>query len=210
MDYFTKTFQQRMASGKNTVWMGYTRSNKFVVQEVLPAPLCPVPPEPVAVPPIAVTPFPNPPPRKRDMDECCRASVQLLRRIHKHLGVSPAAGMEPIEQIAGVKTKGENYQGGKMNFPFEVPKLWLDVQAKKNEKITIQNLAELLLVMGAQSERLERVLGTKEFIKDSEGKLRQSEGNLCLGCLEKTQTLLTPIQMTFGSIPMMELLKKND
>ncbi|MEG4121761.1 hypothetical protein QUA43_30355 [Microcoleus sp. N9_B4] len=123
-------------------------------------------------------PFPNPPPRRQNVDECCRDSVRLLRRIHKHLGVSPITGMESLEQLAGVKAKGETFQGDKMAFPFEVPKVWLDVQAKKNEKVSVRNLSELMLVMGAQSERLERVLGTKEFIKDSEGKLRQSEGNL--------------------------------
>ncbi|NQE37532.1 hypothetical protein [Microcoleus asticus] len=129
-------------------------------------------------PSLSPSPFPNPPPRKENMDDCCRDSVRMLRRIHKHLGVSPIAGMEPLEQLAGVKSKGETFQGDKMAFPFEVPKTWLDVQAKKNEKITVKNLAELLLVIGAQSERLERVLGTREFLKDSEGKLRQSEGNL--------------------------------
>ncbi|MEG4109002.1 hypothetical protein [Microcoleus sp. S13_C5] len=128
--------------------------------------------------PSSPLPFPNPPPRRQNVNECCRDTMRMLRRIHKHLGVSPLLGMEPLEQFAGVKSKGENFQGEKMAFPFEVPKTWLDVMAKKNDKITVKNLAELLLVMGAQSERLERVLGTKEFIKDSEGKLRQSEGNL--------------------------------
>jgi len=131
-----------------------------------------------SLPSSSPSPFPNPPPRKRNMDECCRTSIALLRRIHQHLGVSPVPGMESLEQFAGVKTKGEAFQGDNMAFPFEVPRNWLDVLAKREEKITVKNLSELLLVMGAQSERLERVLGTREFIKDSEGKLRQSEGNI--------------------------------
>ncbi|UNU21435.1 hypothetical protein D0A34_23620 [Microcoleus vaginatus PCC 9802] len=134
----------------------------------LPKRIVPLSPSPI--------PFPNPPPRRQNVDECCRDSVRMLRRIHKHLGVSPIPGMEPLEEFAGVKTKGEAFQGDKMAFPFEVPKRWIDpVFAKRNERITVRNLSELLLVIGAQNERLERVLGTGEFLKDSQEQLRQSE-----------------------------------
>ncbi|MEG4027564.1 MULTISPECIES: hypothetical protein, partial [unclassified Microcoleus] len=158
-------------------WYGSPYDYSIEILEIFPAPPCPdgYIPVPLPSPAPSPAPFPNPPPRKRDMDECCRASVALLRRIHKHLGVSPVPGMEPLEQIAGVKTKGENFQGGKMAFPFEVPKVWLDPRVKPNEKLTVRNLSELLLVMGAQSERLESVFGTKEFLKDSQRQLRQSE-----------------------------------
>jgi hypothetical protein len=120
-------------------------------------------------------PFPNPPPRKENMDDCCRDSLRMLRRIHKHLGVSPIQGMESLEQFAGVKSKGEDFQGDKMAFPFEVPKVWLNPTAKRNETLPVRNLSELLFILGSQSERLENVLGTKEFLKDSQGQLRQSE-----------------------------------
>ena len=62
--------------------------------------------------------------------------------------------------------------------PIKISKVWVDPIAKQSEKITVKSLSELLFILGSQSERLERVIGTKEFTKDSEGKLRQSEGNL--------------------------------
>ena len=119
----------------------------------------------------------NPPPTKKKMDDkCCKTIMLMLLMQHRHLGVTPIPGMESLNQV-GVKQKGETFENQQMAFPFEVPKRWLDPLAKKEDKILVKNLNELLFIMGSQSERLERVVGTKEFIKDSEGKLRQSEGN---------------------------------
>ena len=147
-----------------------------------PPPACPPTPTPTptpAPPPPASSPrIPNPPPGKKKMDDkCCKTLMLMMLMQHKHLGVSPIPGMESLSLFAGVAPKGENFKGEQMAFPFEVPKRWLDPLAKKEEKILVKNLSELLFIMGSQSERLERVIGTKEFIKDSEGKLRQSEGN---------------------------------
>ncbi|MEG4133288.1 hypothetical protein QUA21_30550 [Microcoleus sp. Pol1B3] len=133
--------------------------------------------------PIVSTPVyspmpPNSPPKKKMDDKCCKAIMLMLLMQHKHLGVTPIPGMEALGQFAQVSQKGEQFETEKMAFPFEVPKRWLDPVAKKEEKILVKNVSELLFIMGSQSERLERVVGTKEFIKDSEGKLRQSEGNL--------------------------------
>lgn len=99
----------------------------------------------------------------------------MLLMLHKHLGVTPIAGMESLNQFAGVSQKGEVFKGEQMAFPFEVPKVWLDPTANRNQKITVRNLSELLFIMGSQSERLENILGTKEFLKDSQQQLRQSE-----------------------------------
>jgi len=64
-------------------------------------------------PPIALSPspspspFPNPPPRKRNMDECCRDSVKLLRAIYKGLGIAKFPGKLPTTIIQEVAKKGE-------------------------------------------------------------------------------------------------------
>jgi hypothetical protein len=51
--------------------------------------------------------FPNPPPRKRNMDECCRDSVKLLRAIYKGLGIAKFPGKLPTTIIQEVAKKGE-------------------------------------------------------------------------------------------------------
>ncbi|MEG4290617.1 hypothetical protein Q5692_18905 [Microcoleus sp. C2C3] len=140
-----------------------------------PAPLSP-PGAPLS--PSVPNPLPTKKPTKKKMDDkCCKALMLMLLMQHRHLGVTPISGMEYLNQFAEVTPKGEKFQGEQMAFPFEVPKVWLDPLAKKGDKILVKNISELLFIMGSQAERLERVLGTKEFIKDSEGKLRQSEGN---------------------------------
>jgi hypothetical protein len=83
---------------------------------------------------------------------------------HRHFGISPISGMGSLNQV-GVNQKGETFAGEQMAFPFEIPKVWLDPLAKKDEKMLVRNISELLFVMGSQSERLERVMGTKEFVK---------------------------------------------
>lgn len=55
-------------------------------------------------PPIPNSP-PNPPPRK-EMDECCRDSIKLLREIHKRLGVKKFPGELPSTIIQEVE-KGQ-------------------------------------------------------------------------------------------------------
>jgi hypothetical protein len=50
--------------------------------------------------------FPNPPPRKRNMDECCRESTKLLREIHKRLGVSKFPGKLPETIIQETPREG--------------------------------------------------------------------------------------------------------
>ena len=50
--------------------------------------------------------FPNPPPRKRNMDECCRESTKLLREIHKRLGISKFPGKLPETIIQETPEEG--------------------------------------------------------------------------------------------------------
>jgi hypothetical protein len=51
--------------------------------------------------------FPNPPPRKRNMHECCRESTKLLREIHKRLGISKFPGKLPETIIQETPKEGE-------------------------------------------------------------------------------------------------------
>jgi hypothetical protein len=53
------------------------------------------------------SPFANPPPRKRNMDECCRDSTKLLREIHKRLGISKFPGKLPETIIQETPKEGE-------------------------------------------------------------------------------------------------------
>lgn len=133
-------------------------------------------PSPSPSPSSYPSPFPNPPPRKRNMDECCRDSIKLQRLIVRHLG----AARTNIQEILpdGVEAIGSVQQGIPQSFPFKVKKKWINPTAKDEENIAILNARHLTLVLGGMMERLERVLGTAEFYKDSDKKLRQSEGNL--------------------------------
>lgn len=145
----------------------------------LPSPSPTPSPSPSPSPTPSPSPSPNihnPPPRKKMNDKCCRTVTLLLLMLHKHHGVTPLPGMESLNPE--VTPKGETFYGEQMAFPFEVPKRWLDPLAKKEEKILVKNVSQLLFIMGSQSERLERVLGTTEFYKDSDKKLRQSEDNM--------------------------------
>jgi hypothetical protein len=121
-------------------------------------------------------PFPNPPPRKRNMDECCRESTKLLRLLVRHAGAERSSTQETLPN--GVKAVGSSQDGIRQAYPFIVRKRWVDPNAKENEGIPILNDRQLALVLGGMIERLERVLGTAEFYKDPDNKLRQSEGNL--------------------------------
>jgi hypothetical protein len=146
---------------------------KVVVVSMNPPPPCPhgEAPQKSFSPPL-----PNPPPKKMDND-CCKQIALLLLMQHKHLGVQPIAGMENLQDW-GVKQKGVAFAGEQMAFPFEVPAVWLNPTAKRSEKMLIKNVSELLLVIGTQNERLENFIGTKEFLKDSELKLRSSEAGI--------------------------------
>jgi len=122
-------------------------------------------------------PFPNPPPRKRNnMNDCCRESIKLMRLVVRHIGAERSSGQESLPE--GVKEIGSTQDGIRQAFPFVVKKRWVDPNAKDNEGIPILNDRQLALVLGGMIERLERVLGTAEFYKDSDKKLRQSEGNM--------------------------------
>jgi hypothetical protein len=50
--------------------------------------------------------FPNPPPRKEKMDECCRENLKLLRAIHKGLGIAKFPGKMPSTIIQTIPKKG--------------------------------------------------------------------------------------------------------
>jgi hypothetical protein len=65
------------------------------------------PPEENPSSPSKTTPFPNPPPTKRNMDECCRESTKLLRQIHTRLGISKFPGQLPATIIQETLKKGE-------------------------------------------------------------------------------------------------------
>src|SRR5919199_2532146 len=133
-------------------------------------------PTPIPNPFSRSSPFPNPPPRKRNMDDCCRESIQLQRLIVRHLGAERTAGNEILPD--GVRGIGSQQEGIRQAYPFTVKKCWVDPNAKENENISILNDRQLALVIGGMLERLEKVLGTSEFYKDSDKKLRQSEGNM--------------------------------
>jgi hypothetical protein len=128
-----------------------------------------------APPPPPPPPFPNPPPRRRNMDECCRESIKLQRLIVRHLGAARSSSQETLPE--GVIGIGSAQEGIRQAYPFVVKKRWIDPNAKENEAIPILNDRQLALILGGMIERLERVLGTSEFYKDSDKKLRQSEGN---------------------------------
>jgi hypothetical protein len=110
------------------------------------------------------------------MDESCRTSIKLQRLIVRHLGAERNSTKEVLpENVVGI---GSVQDGIRQAFPFVVKKQWVDPSAKQNETIPIVNDRQLTLVLGGMIERLERVLGTAEFYKDSDKKLRQSEGNM--------------------------------
>jgi hypothetical protein len=73
---------------------------------------------------------------------------------------------------------GKTQDGIRQAFPFRVKKRWVNPNAKDNENILILNDRQLALVLGGMIERLEKALGTAEFYKDPDQKLRQSEGNM--------------------------------
>jgi hypothetical protein len=136
----------------------------------------PPPENPNPSSPSQPAPFPNPPPRKQRMDICCIESIKLQRLIVKHLGAARNTVQEVLPD--GVEPIGSAEQGIAQAFPFNVKKKWVIPTAKEDERIQILNARQLTLVLGGMIERLESVLGTAEFYKDSEKKLRQSEGNL--------------------------------
>jgi len=138
-------------------------------------------PEPLYIPnnssPPPPPPFSNPPPRKRNkMDECCQISIRLQRLIIRHLGAVTGSNQETLPN--GVRAIGSIQDGIPQAYPFAVKKQWVDPNAKEDENISILNDRHLALVLGGMIERLERVLGTAEFYKDSDKKLRQSESNM--------------------------------
>jgi hypothetical protein len=110
------------------------------------------------------------------MDECCSTSIKLQRLIVRHLGAERRSGSETLPD--GVTAIGSTEDGIRQAYPYSVRKRWIDPNTKQDEFIQIANDRQLSLVLGAMIERLERVLGTAEFYKDSDKKLRQSEGNL--------------------------------
>jgi hypothetical protein len=110
------------------------------------------------------------------MDACCRESIKLQRLLVRHLGAARSANQEILPD--GVRGIGSVQDGIAQAFPFVVRKRWVDPNAKENESIPILNDRQLALVLGGMIERLERVLGTAEFYKDSDKKLRQSESNM--------------------------------
>jgi hypothetical protein len=110
------------------------------------------------------------------MDECCRESIKLQRLIVRHLGAERNTPTEDLPD--GVTAIGSNQDGINQAYPFHVKKQWLNPTAKEDERIKILNDRQLALVLGGMIERLERTLGTAEFYKDSDKKLRQSESNM--------------------------------
>jgi hypothetical protein len=133
-------------------------------------------PTPSPTPSPSLTPPPPSPPPRKEMDECCRLSIRLQRLTVRHLGAVKSRIQEPLPE--GVNPIGSTQEGFNQAFPFEVRKRWIDPVAKDNEKVAITNARQLTLVLGGMMERLERVMGTAEFYKDSDKRLRQSEGNL--------------------------------
>jgi hypothetical protein len=133
-------------------------------------------PAPTPTPPIPSSPFPNPPPRKVNMDLCCQESIKLQRLIVRHLGAERTTPTEDLPE--GVTAIGSNQDGINQAYPFSVKKQWLNPTAREDEKIKILNDRQLALVLGGMIERLERTLGTAEFYKDPDKKLRQSESNM--------------------------------
>jgi hypothetical protein len=121
-------------------------------------------------------PFPNPPPRKRRMDECCRESTKLLRLVVRHLGAERNTPKEDLPD--GVSAIGSTKEGINQAYPFSVKKQWINPTAKEDEQIQVLNDRQLVFILGGMIERLEKTLGTAEFYKDSDKKLRQSEGNM--------------------------------
>jgi len=146
-----------------------------VIYSDCPASATPPPTNPPTPSP-TTSPFPNPPPRLKKMDECCRESIKLQRLIVRHLGAERNTPTEDLPD--GVTAIGSNQDGVNQAYPFSVKKQWLNPTAKEDERIKILNDRQLVLVLGGMIERLERTLGTAEFYKDSDKKLRQSESNM--------------------------------
>jgi hypothetical protein len=53
------------------------------------------------------SPFPNPPPRKQNMNECCREAIKLAREIYKRLGIAKFPGQLPATIVQEVPKLGE-------------------------------------------------------------------------------------------------------
>jgi hypothetical protein len=111
--YKRKLYYGKNSTSDQTWWsggyfLGIEYDYEGTIEEIVPAPSCPTG-KPLEVPNnlIFSTPFPNPPPTKRNMDECCRESTKLLREIYKGLGISKFPGKLPATIIQEVPKEGE-------------------------------------------------------------------------------------------------------
>ncbi|MCC3573804.1 MAG: hypothetical protein JGK30_17450 [Microcoleus sp. PH2017_40_RAT_O_B] len=104
---FSDTYPCGFDSPNQWWFRRFTWSASYIEQfvEVLDFPDCPNLPIPSPSPAPLFPPSPNPPPRKQ-MDECCRDSIKLLRQIHKRLGVNKFPGELPSTIIQEVE-KGQ-------------------------------------------------------------------------------------------------------
>ena len=83
-------------------------SVELQVIDISPPPRCPTGENPTPGNPTKRSPSPpNPPPTKRNMDECCRDSIRLLRGIYKGLGVAKFPGKLPSTIIQEIPKEGE-------------------------------------------------------------------------------------------------------
>ncbi len=69
----------------------------------------PIAPSLLSTPPTppTPTPFPNPPPRKEEVDTCCQENLKMLRAIYKGLGIAKFPGKLPATIIQEVAKKGQ-------------------------------------------------------------------------------------------------------
>ena len=116
--------------------------------------------------PAAKKPFPNPPPRKMNMDGCCCESTKLLREIHKRLGISkfpgklpetiiqetPEEGVEPAEpaqvpiedfvDLLDWQFQRDDERWGKWQVELDIKDSDITQEGDQKKQIKLPNLAE--------------------------------------------------------------------
>ncbi len=118
-------------------------------------------------------PFPNPPPRKEKMDDCCRDVLKLLRQIRIYeqetmllLGRPLASNGDLIPLPANAKYFGEEIE--RIKTPIK------DIKKPEKEKIKFNNFYELQMYLLKQQINLDVGVDPQSFVAPS-GKVQNPE-----------------------------------
>jgi hypothetical protein len=91
-------------------------------------------------------------PNKKMEKECCDKSDKLLKRLAKYQGLG-----QKIKPINVKDNKIEEKGSAEDNFPMNIPKRWIDREAKPKDDYEVQNMRHLLLSVGIMLDRFEEL-----------------------------------------------------